>query len=134
MRKSFRVKTEKDFQAVFEQHNSVANKMFIVYTMEKPEQNHLRLGISISKKVGLRGHERVWVKRRIRQSVLELKPFLKTNVDILVIARPAAHDQPMNVIKENLIHVLKLADLLPENFNDTKIKLNNGEHDEIVED
>ena len=114
MRKSFRVKTEKDFQAVFEQHNSVANKMFIVYVMEKPEQKHLRLGISISKKVGLRGHERVWVKRRIRQSVLELKPQLKTDVDILVIARPSAHDQPMDVIKQNIVHVFKLADLFIE--------------------
>ncbi|MCZ9311683.1 ribonuclease P protein component [Weissella koreensis] len=114
MRKSFRVKTEKDFQAVFEQHNSVANKMFIVYVMENPAQKHLRLGISISKKVGLRGHERVWVKRRIRQSVLELKPQLKTDVDILVIARPSAHAQPMDIIKHNIVHVFKLADLFTE--------------------
>ncbi|MDR3240986.1 MAG: ribonuclease P protein component [Lactobacillaceae bacterium] len=112
MRKSYRVKTEKDFQTVFEQHNSVANKMFIIYTMEKPEQKHLRLGISISKKVGLRGHERVWVKRRIRQSVLEFMPELKQDVDILVIARPSAHDQEMPVIKQNLAHAFKLAGLL----------------------
>ncbi|MBC6498212.1 ribonuclease P protein component [Weissella confusa] len=66
--------TEADFQLVFDQHHSVANKMFIVYTMEREQPTHFRLGISISKKVGLRGHERVWVKRRIRQSVLEFKP------------------------------------------------------------
>ncbi|MCM0582438.1 ribonuclease P protein component [Weissella diestrammenae] len=111
MRKSYRVKKEKDFQTVFEQHQSVANKMFIIYTMEKPEQRHLRLGISISKKVGLRGHERVWVKRRIRQSVLELMPEMRQDVDILVIARPLAHDQAMPVIKQNLVHAFHLANL-----------------------
>lgn len=111
MRKSYRVKTERDFQEVFEQHNSVANKMFIVYTMERQAAKHFRLGISVSKKVGLRGHERVWIKRRIRQSVLEFKPQLKQNVDILVIARPSAHDVDMQTIKENLEHVFTKANL-----------------------
>lgn len=111
MRKSYRVKTEADFQKVFDQHHSVANKMFIVYTMKRDQPTHFRLGISISKKVGLRGHERVWVKRRIRQSVLEFKPRLRQDMDILVIARPSAHDQDMATIKQNLEHVFKLAHL-----------------------
>ena len=111
MRKSYRVKKEADFQLVFEQHHSVANKMFIVYTMEREQPTHFRLGISVSMKVGLRGHERVWVKRRIRQSVLEFKPNLRQDVDILVIARPSAHDQDMAIIKKNLEHVFKLANL-----------------------
>ncbi|SCB82153.1 ribonuclease P protein component [Weissella bombi] len=111
MRKSYRVKKEADFQLVFEQHHSVANKMFIVYTMTREQPTHFRLGISISKKVGLRGHERVWVKRRIRQSVLEFKPKMRSDIDILVIARPAAHDQDMAIIKKNLEHVFKLANV-----------------------
>jgi ribonuclease P protein component len=114
MRKSYRVKTEKDFQTVFEHHNSFANKMFIVYTMPREGARHFRLGISVSKKVGLRGHERVWVKRRIRQSVLEFKPHLRQDQDILVIARPSAHDVDMATIKKNLTHVFKLADLFAD--------------------
>ncbi|KRN74451.1 ribonuclease p protein component (rnase p protein) [Weissella kandleri] len=111
MRKSYRVKKEQDFQKVIDQHQSVANKMFIVYTMERDEPKHLRLGISISKKVALRGHERVWIKRRIRQSVLELMPKIKPNVDILVIVRSPAYEQSMAVIKQNLEHVFNLANL-----------------------
>lgn len=118
MRKSYRVKTEADFQKVFDQHNSVANKMFIVYTMKREQPTHFRLGISISKKVGLRGHERVWVKRRIRQSVLELKPRLRQDMDILVIARPSAHDQDMAIIKKNLEHVFNLAYLFVDEQQD----------------
>lgn len=118
MRKSYRVKTEADFQKVFDQHNSVANKMFIVYTMKREQPTHFRLGISISKKVGLRGHERVWVKRRIRQSVLEFKPRLRQDMDILVIARPSAHDQDMAIIKKNLEHVFNLAYLFVDEQQD----------------
>ncbi|TYC49106.1 ribonuclease P protein component [Weissella muntiaci] len=114
MRKSYRVKSERDFQKVFEQHNSFANKMFVVYTMERQDVKHFRLGISVSKKVGLRGHERVWVKRRIRQSVLEFKPRLRQDVDILVIARPTAHDVDMKIIKQNLEHVFERASLFIE--------------------
>ena len=53
----------------------------------------------------------MWVKRRIRQSVLEFKPKMRSDIDILVIARPSAHDQDMAIIKKNLEHVFKLANV-----------------------
>ena len=37
MRKSYRVKKEAEFQSVFEKHNSVANRTFVIYQMEKPD-------------------------------------------------------------------------------------------------
>ncbi|AIG66208.1 ribonuclease P protein component [Weissella tructae] len=120
MRKSYRVKSEADFQRVFDQHHSVANKMFIVYTMEREQAKHFRLGISISKKVALRGHERVWIKRRIRQSVLDFKPRLRQDVDILVIARPSAYEQDMETIKKNIEHVFTLADLFVDDSSTTE--------------
>ncbi|QBO36264.1 ribonuclease P protein component [Periweissella cryptocerci] len=111
MRKSYRVKKEADFQKVFNQHNSFANRMFIIYKMEKPSQPHFRVGVSVGKRVG-KAHDRVHVKRRIRQTLLEYKPQLAQDYDFLVIARPAARDQSMEVVRENLVHALKLADLL----------------------
>ncbi|UQS87240.1 ribonuclease P protein component [Nicoliella spurrieriana] len=122
MRKSYRVKKEADFQTVFENHNSVANRMFVIYQMDKPSQPHFRVGISVGKKIGNAVH-RNWVKRRVRQSLLELKPALRSDVDILVIARPHADGQSMKTIKYNLIHVLKLANLLnPDYSEDQKIE------------
>ncbi|MEJ6399988.1 ribonuclease P protein component [Nicoliella lavandulae] len=122
MRKSYRVKKEADFQTVFENHNSVANRMFVVYQLDKPSQPHFRVGISVGKKIGNAVH-RNWVKRRIRQSLLELKPELRSDVDFLVIARPHASGQSMKAIKYNLIHVLKLANLLnPDYSEDQKIE------------
>lgn len=111
MRKSYRVKKEADFQKVFDQHNSFANRMFIIYKAEKKSQPHFRVGISVGKKVG-KAHDRVYVKRRIRQTILEYKPQIKNEYDFLVIARPITKGCSMNEIRENLVHVLKLADLL----------------------
>ncbi len=112
MRKSYRVKKEKDFQNIFNKHNSVANKMFILYFIEKDDNKHFRLGISVPKKIALRGHERVWIKRRIRQSILELNEKIKSNTDILIIARPNAYEADMKKIKKNIEHILILSKLI----------------------
>lgn len=117
MRKSYRVKKESEFQRVFETHNSVANHKFVVYQMDKPGQKHFRVGISVGKKIGNAVH-RNWVKRRIRQTLLEVKPQLRSDVDFLVIARAAADGLSMAETKKNLVHVLKRAHLLAEKSED----------------
>ena len=113
MRKSYRVKKESEFQRVFETHNSVANHKFIIYQMAKPGQKHFRVGISVGKKIGNAVH-RNWVKRRIRQSLLEVKPQLRSDVDFLVIARPAADGLYIAEKTKNLFHALKRANLFKE--------------------
>ena len=65
MKKTYRVKKEAEFQKVFETKNSVANRLFVIYSLEKPGQSHFRVGISVGKKIGNAVH-RNWVKRRIR--------------------------------------------------------------------
>ncbi|GEK28993.1 ribonuclease P protein component [Furfurilactobacillus siliginis] len=113
MRKSYRIKKESEFQTVFETRNSIANRQFVIYKLAKPKQPHFRVGISVGKKIGNAVH-RNWVKRRIRQTLLEVKPMLQQDVDFLVIARPAADGLSMADTKQNLLHALRLAKLLPE--------------------
>ena len=119
MRKSYRVNKEADFQQVFEKHDSVANRQFVIYQMEKPDQPHFRVGISVGKKIGNAVH-RNWVKRRVRQSITELKPYLKQDVDILIIARPIADGLSMKEVKSSLVHVLHLAHLLDADYSEEK--------------
>ena len=111
MRKSYRVKKEAEFQRVFTQGKSCANRQFVVYMIEKPEQVHFRVGISVGKKIG-NAVARNWVKRRIRQSLTELKPQLKQDCDFIVIARPGVAWMEMAEVKDHLIHVLRLANVL----------------------
>ena len=51
MKKSYRVKSEKDFNAIFKVGQSFANRKFVIYKLEK-KQKHFRIGISVSKKLG----------------------------------------------------------------------------------
>ncbi|ANK60607.1 MULTISPECIES: ribonuclease P protein component [Loigolactobacillus] len=113
MRKSYRVKKEADFQKVFELGDSKANRNYVIYRMDKPEQKHFRVGISVGKKIGNAVH-RNQVKRHIRQSLQELKPMLKSDVDFLVIARPHADTLDQAAAKQNLVHALTLAGLLTD--------------------
>lgn len=111
MRKAYRVKKESDFQKVFHHGKSTANRQFVLYVLDKKEQPHFRVGLSVGKKIG-NAVVRNNVKRKIRQSLTELKPKLKTEKDFIVIARKPAADMSVKETKKSLIHVLKLAKML----------------------
>lgn len=119
MRKSYRVKTESDFQRVFNYGKSFANRYYVVYALHKSNQYHFRVGLSVSKKIAHTAVKRNQIKRYIRQSILELKPYLASNIDFLVIARKPSVEIDMLKTKSNLIHVFKLANLL--SISDEKV-------------
>ena len=114
MRKSYRVKTENDFQRVFKSGNSVANRAFVIYKIEKPENAHFRVGISVGKKVGHTAVVRNRLKRYIRAVLTENKERIEPQIDFLVIARPYVRDFSMTEIRKNLLHALILANIIEE--------------------
>ncbi|MDO4670159.1 MAG: ribonuclease P protein component [Aerococcus sp.] len=112
MRKSYRVKSEKAFGRVFNEGENKANRQFVIYTLKK-DQPHFRVGISVGKRIG-NAVTRNRVKRLIRQAVFELKPYLKPEMDFIVIARKPAAMMSQLEVKKSLIHVLNLAHVLTE--------------------
>ena len=96
MKKDYRVKSDKDFQAIFTEGRSVANRKFVVYSLEK-DQSHYRVGLSVGKRLG-------------NAVVMELGPYLGTQ-DFVVIARKGVEELDYSTMKKNLVHVLKLAKL-----------------------
>ncbi|WEV70867.1 ribonuclease P protein component [Lactobacillus sp. ESL0785] len=114
MRKSYRVKTESDFQRVFKSGNSVANRAFVIYKIDKIENKHFRVGISVGKKVGHTAVVRNRLKRYIRAVLSEIKPVIEPQIDFLVIARPYARDFKMADVRKNLLHALFLANIIEE--------------------
>lgn len=114
MRKSYRVKSEKDFQQVFESGDSVANRAFVIYVVEKPENKHFRVGISVGKKVGHTAVARNRLKRYIRVVIDEEKLQINPNVDFLIITRPYARDFDIVKVRKNLLHALALAHIIEE--------------------
>ncbi|MGT2907699.1 ribonuclease P protein component [Streptococcus dentiloxodontae] len=118
MRKSYRVKKEKDFQAIFEQGHSVANRKFVIYSLNK-EQKHYRVGLSVSKKLG-NAVVRNRIKRHLRHAVMHLSPQLE-NHDFVIIARKGVEELDYQDILSNLTHALKLAKLYKkESFGEEK--------------
>jgi ribonuclease P protein component len=125
LRKSYRVKTEKDFQEVFENGKSTANRAFVVYVLDKPDNKHFRVGISVGKKVGHTAVIRNRLKRYIRAALTEVKPEIRPQADFLVIARPYVRDFNMKQVEKNLFHALRLANLLEDESE--KIEENKSE-------
>lgn len=111
IKKTYRVKSEHDFQKVFHQGKSVANKQIVLYSFYKDQQTHFRVGLSVGKKIG-NAVKRNQVKRYFRQALLELKSQIRNDVDILLIARPDIKDKDFSQVKSSMIHVMKLANIL----------------------
>ncbi len=111
MRKSYRVKKEKEFQKVFETGKSTANRNFVIYSLPKTGQSHFRVGISVGKKVG-NAVKRNEVKRKIRSSLYGLKDQIQAEYDFILIARPSVAHLSYQEIDANLHHVLKRAKIL----------------------
>lgn len=113
MKKAYRVKSEADFQKVFHKGKSTANRQFVVYVLEKPDQTHFRVGISVGKKMG-NAVQRNKIKRKIREILTEMEQTgqLKNDKDFIVIARKPAAEMTIQEVKKSLYHVLNLADML----------------------
>jgi ribonuclease P protein component len=112
LKKSFRVKREKDFKAIFKNGTSFANRKFVVYQLEN-QQNHFRVGLSVSKKLG-NAVTRNQIKRRIRHILQSVKGSLVEHVDFVVIARKGVETLEYAEMEKNLLHVLKLSKIYQE--------------------
>ena len=106
MKFSESLKKNKDFQVVYKNGKSYANRYLVLYIRENGMDKN-RLGISVSKKVGnsvVRHH----LTRLIRESYrLQEEPF-QCGFDLVVIARAGAKERSYHDIESALIHLGKL--------------------------
>ncbi|MBO9131366.1 ribonuclease P protein component [Bacillus sp. 165] len=106
MKKKNRVKKNEEFQAVFQKGKSSANRQFVLYRLDKPDQPYFRIGLSVSKKIG-NAVTRNLIKRMIRQVFTELKDKIDSHKDFVIIARKPCTQLEYEEFKKSLIHVLK---------------------------
>ncbi len=114
MKKEFRIKKNKEFQAAFQKGRSFANRQFVVYSLEKEGQGFFRIGLSVSKKIG-NAVTRNRVKRYVRQSILELHDLVSSGNDYVIIARKPTAEMDFFEVKKSLTHVLKVGKVLKKN-------------------
>ncbi|MGY3750986.1 ribonuclease P protein component [Vagococcus acidifermentans] len=111
MKKSYRIKKESDFQNIINEKNSFANRNFVVYVSKQDNSRHFKVGLSVGKKIG-NAVTRNRYKRLIRQALLSIQKDIPPNYYFIVIARPNIVSLSYDEVKKNLIHVLRLANIL----------------------
>lgn len=115
MKKSYRIKKNSDFQRVFKQGKSTANRQFVIYILKKRGQKNFRIGLSVSKQIG-NAVTRNRIKRLVRETFQQLKRDLPVEYDFVIIARKPTATMDFYEVKQSIIHILKLAKLLPKSY------------------
>ena len=114
MKKEFRIKKNKEFQAAFQKGQSFANRQFVVYSLKKEGQDFFRIGLSVSKKIG-NAVTRNRIKRYVRQAIHELQEQVSQENDYVIIARKPTAEMDFFEVKKSLTHVLKVGKVLKRN-------------------
>ena len=88
-RKRGRLSRSGDFDRVYRDGRSHANRYLVLYSFPRPDSavDQSRLGISVSRKVG-GAVERNAVKRALREAFWKLDPELPGDHDFVLVARP----------------------------------------------
>ena len=97
------LKKNKEFQEVYQQVKSYANKYLVMYVKKNGFEKN-RIGISVSKKVG-NSVVRHRITRLVRESYrLNEEKFTK-GFDLAVVSRTAAKGKSYNEMESALLHL-----------------------------
>ena len=129
MKRTVSLKKNRDFQFVYHNGRSFANRYLVLYVLERnksskddpdhPENAGMyedpgsRLGISVSKKVG-NSVVRHRLTRLIRESYRLNEDKFVGGLDLIVIARPGAKGRNFFEIESALLHLFRKQGLIRE--------------------
>src|SRR2546421_12839301 len=80
-----------DFERVYRQGRSIANRHLVLYAFGNQTGPETRLGLSVSRKVG-GAVQRNLLKRLLREAFARIEPELERGHDLVVVARPPARE------------------------------------------
>ena len=103
MKFSDSLKKNTDFQNVYKNGQSKANRYLVMYVYKNQSSTN-RIGISVSKKVGnsvVRHH----LTRLIRESYRLHEEMFNSGLDIVVVARSTAKDISYHEVESALLHL-----------------------------
>ena len=113
MKFSDSLKKNKDFQNVYNNGVSFANRYLVMYVLKNNTENN-RIGISVSKKVG-NSVVRHRVTRLIRESIRLNEEKFARGYDIVIIARNTAKGKKYSDISGAFLHLGKMHGILRDN-------------------
>ena len=111
-----KLKKRWEFQRAYQKGSKYWNRYFVIYVLHTHFDN-LRLGITVSKKVG-KSVQRNRVKRLIRESFRQLRPRIKAEYDIVVVGRAEACRLTCQQAQDGLFHLFRKASVLKNPASD----------------
>ena len=106
------IKKNSDFQNIYRNGKSYANRLLVMYVMRNGEESN-QLGISVSKKVGnsvVRHH----IARLMREIFRLNNEKIETGLNIIVVARTAAAASDYKHLEGAYMHLCGLHHILKE--------------------
>jgi ribonuclease P protein component len=82
-----RLSRSAEFERVYRQGRSVANRHLVLYRFPRSDDEGPRLGLSVSRRVG-GAVERNHVKRLLREAFIALEAQVEDGQDVVLVARP----------------------------------------------
>ena len=107
------LKNYNEFKKVYDNGKSYANKYLVMYVINN-EENRMRLGISVSKKVG-NSVVRHRLTRLIRESFRLNMNLLNSSLSIVVVGRATAKGRTYKEIESAFMHLCRLHGIVCEN-------------------
>ena len=110
MKFSESLKRNSDFQRVYREGKSYANRYLVLYVLQNQTERN-RLGVSVSKKVG-NSVVRHRMARLIRESYRLQEDMFNSGLDMVVVTRKNAVNCSCQEITSALLHLGKLQGIL----------------------
>ena len=107
------LRKNQDFKKVYREHNSRSNRYLVLYTAEN-HADTIRLGVSVSKKVG-NSIVRHRLARLIREAFRLNADSVQKNCDYIFIARMGLRNKGIKETKDAMVTLLGEAGRLQDN-------------------
>ena len=113
MQRSFRLTRSEDFKRVRRDGKSYAHPLVVLIVLESEnnDQPHVRVGVAAGKSVGTAVY-RNRTKRLLREAMRTLIPDIASNLDLILIARPALVSATLADTQRALQNLLQRAKIL----------------------
>ena len=111
------LKSNTDFQRVYKNGKSYANKTLVMYVLTN-KLSYNRIGISVSKKNGNSVIRHTFV-RKIRE-IFRLNKIEKKGLDIVVVVRVGANVEDYHKLESAYLHLIKSHILYKEDVKESK--------------
>ena len=108
-----KIKKNSQFRFIYNRGKSVSDSNLVLYIVKNNKSNTLRLGITVSKKIG-KAIVRNRVKRLIRESYRLNKHKFRYGYDIIFVARGLSRERNYWEIEKSVVNLMKKGGLLKE--------------------